>query len=599
MYETADFSGSIAPLPPEAVAAFCELAARVEARSQIVWGEHCTECAFPHCYASCDFYTPRLDGHCRRFEGGVGRAWSGGTLLGRVRFKKWGKLEGEGPVRRLSAPLARRRETLDHLVSPAINLLATAPRVYRPATRKFNLLKMLASKGPSGSPSCFVAEIWCDDGAPPPLLLNILPRTGTSAGFRARLDFDRGYNRRFIPIAEIAAQVDLNSDFLIQLSMSGDNEDYEYVFGLIDFVWLKGEAATLASSEGPTKIKPKQPKIKCVVWDLDNTVWRGTLAEDGAEALVVAPEIRAAIEELDRRGILQSVASKNDPEPALQVLTKFGLSDFFLFPQINWGAKSVSLRRIADSLDISLDTFAFVDDQAFERGEVGEALPEVMTATEAEASNLLTQPRFAMPATAESGGRRQMYRTEERRQSTYRDSGVDYLSFLRNSGIELQIANLSELSAERAYELSQRTNQLNVSGARYSRTDIAALLAPDSPEQGVTFSCHDKFGDYGIVGLCVFDKGSGRVRAFMMSCRVQRRMVENAFFAWLVAQLRARGTGPALEIDFKRTARNEASLRMLGDLGFALSPPDAQEGVFIRDLDLTFANSDIVRVVAS
>src|SRR5690625_82784 len=109
-------------------------------------------------------------------------------------------------------------------------------------------------------------------------------------------------------------------------------------------------------------------KVKCVVWDLDNTVWDGVLLE--GEGLVVRPGIREAMETFDKRGILQSIASKNEFEPAWERLEKFGLAEFFLYPQIGWGAKSESIRKIAEELNIGLDTFAFFDDQPFERDEV-------------------------------------------------------------------------------------------------------------------------------------------------------------------------------------------------------------------------------------
>src|SRR5439155_13254080 len=151
---------------------------------------------------------------------------------------------------------------------------------------------------------------------------------------------------------------------------------------------------------------------KCVVWDLDNTIWRGTLAEEGLEGLTLNPTIRRTVDELDRRGILQSVASKNDPEPALAALEAFGLRDYFLFPQIGWTPKSAAIERIAQLLDIGLDTFVFVDDQAFERGEVREMLPVVTVLSDADLPTLLENPLFQVPITKESVARRSMYLAE-------------------------------------------------------------------------------------------------------------------------------------------------------------------------------------------
>src|SRR6202040_4408207 len=102
----------------------------------------------------------------------------------------------------------------------------------------------------------------------------------------------------------------------------------------------------------------KETGIKCVVWDLDDTLWQGTLLE--GEDLVLTPGVKDAVQELDNRGILQSIVSKNDHDAALQKLAAFGLDEYFLYPQINWGNKSDSIQCIANELGIRLDTFAFV-----------------------------------------------------------------------------------------------------------------------------------------------------------------------------------------------------------------------------------------------
>src|SRR5262249_59407229 len=169
------------------------------------------------------------------------------------------------------------------------------------------------------------------------------------------------------------------------------------------------------------------------------TIWHGTLAEDGPEALVLDPVAVSTIVELDRRGILQSIASKNDPEITLATLEKFKLREYFLFPQIGCDPKSDSLKRIAEMLDIDLNTFVFIDDQPFERGEVLEALPMVTVLPDAEIPRLLTSPLFDVPATAESAKRRSMYQVEELRQSTFTSSGTDYLTFLYGCRSQLVI----------------------------------------------------------------------------------------------------------------------------------------------------------------
>ncbi|MDQ1740745.1 MAG: hypothetical protein QOE53_2397, partial [Pseudonocardiales bacterium] len=130
---------------------------------------------------------------------------------------------------------------------------------------------------------------------------------------------------------------------------------------------------TKPASTAPTK--PVRGRIKCIVWDLDNTLWDGVLLED--EAVTMRPWVSQHIKRLDEMGILQSVASKNDRASAMAKLAELGLSDIFLYPQVNWNAKSSSIQLIAKALNLGLDAFAFVDDQEFERAEVAHELPAV------------------------------------------------------------------------------------------------------------------------------------------------------------------------------------------------------------------------------
>src|SRR5215207_9813937 len=130
---------------------------------------------------------------------------------------------------------------------------------------------------------------------------------------------------------------------------------------------LDTDALSHAAAVDAAKKKEKQ-SIKCVVWDLDDTVWDGILLED--REVKLRPHVVRILETLDGRGILHSIASRNDRDLALAKLQEFGLDEYFLYPQINWGSKAASIARIAQDLNIGLDAIAFVDDQPFEREEV-------------------------------------------------------------------------------------------------------------------------------------------------------------------------------------------------------------------------------------
>jgi FkbH-like protein len=597
MHETLSPNARVRPRISHAVIKhFRELEDSVIARSQIVWEEHCTECAFPTCYASCSFYTPRQDLHCRRFAKGIVPSVIDGLQLMSVEFRKWGKLEGVGPNGMIKARSARRRARVDHLVSEVITRYTPSYRLSRIAKNRWNALKTMAQLNSNeAEPDAFLIEAYRDDAGPTlPCTLTIVSKELNSGLYQTRFELVQGYNRVFASRIEIEARVDLSKPYLIQIEPVGNTINQEILFGILDFVRLRSSATKINEPWKSTKHLSKDAKertAKCVVWDLDNTLWRGTLAEDGMEVLVVDQITRDAVLELDRRGILQSVVSKNDPEPAFAALEAFGLREYFLFPQISWEPKSQALRRLAELLDISIDSFVFIDDQAFERGEVKDALPTVTVL--ADSDNLLDRPLFDVPATAESAKRRSMYQVEERRQAVFSNSELDYISFLRGCAITIDIAALSTGHIDRAYELSQRTNQLNVSGRRYSRDEIESMLKKDSRSCGFILRCEDRFGDYGIIGLCVIDRHAPIVESFMMSCRVQRKRVEHAFFAWLCRYFHHRGA-KSISIQYQRTQRNAASIKMLGELGFDYREQGPERGLFVRDTATRFPDHDVV-----
>jgi FkbH-like protein len=386
-----------------------------------------------------------------------------------------------------------------------------------------------------------------------------------------------------VPAKTIAAAIDLSSPYLVQIEPVGEAEGVSAIFGLTDFV-------AFAAAEAPAA--EAAPLVKVVVWDLDETLWHGTLAEDGAAALTLRPEAVAAIKALDAKGVLHSIASKNDAAEAMAALRGFGLADYFLHPQIGWEPKSGAVARIAAAVDLGLDAFAFIDDQAFERAEVTAAHPAVRALPETAVVGLAEHPWFAHPVTPESAARRALYQAEARRTEVAAAVGGDYLAFLRDSKLVLAIAPLGEADVERVFELSQRTNQLNFTGAKLTRDAVRAMMEPDPNSARLTLRCADRFGDYGLIGFADLDLAAGELGAFFMSCRVQRKRVEHAAFTYLAGLLRAAGH-TVFRVRFAPTARNGAAAVLLGDLGFREG--DADDQFWERPLGLAFDDSDIVR----
>jgi methoxymalonate biosynthesis protein len=304
--------------------------------------------------------------------------------------------------------------------------------------------------------------------------------------------------------------------------------------------------------------------VKCLVWDLDNTLWQGTLVEDGEVAL--AEQIRAVVVALDARGILQSVASKNDHEPAWARLEQLGLADYFVLPQISWGPKSAAVRRIADKLSFAYGTMAFVDDQATERAEVTYHLPDVRCYPASEVLSLPDRPEFQPTVTEDSRRRRQMYQAGFRRDS-FRDAfaGTDE-DFLRTLDLELRIGRATDTELARVEELTLRTSQMNATGVHYSDATLRGLLA-DPTHEVLVITMSDRFGPHGAVGVVLLERHPAvwHIKLLATSCRVVSLGAGATLLRWLLDQ--SARAGVHLAADFRRTDRNrmmEVAYRFAG-----------------------------------
>ncbi len=269
----------------------------------------------------------------------------------------------------------------------------------------------------------------------------------------------------------------------------------------------------------------KLTAVKCVVWDLDNTVWEGVLLE--GDSLKLRQDVVEVIKTLDERGILHAIASRNEHEPAMAQLQAFGIDHYFIYPQINWNPKSESVAQIAADINIGLDTLAFVDDQPFEREEVQFTHPELLCFDAANVQELLTHPRL-MPRfiTAESKLRRHMYQSDIQRKTAESDFTGNNEAFLANLNMVFTIKPAQEEDLQRAEELTMRTNQLNTTGYTYSYEELDQLRQSDDHLLLVS-TLDDCYGTYGTIGLALVEKGETfwTVKLLLMSCRVMSRGV--------------------------------------------------------------------------
>ncbi|MEV0129717.1 HAD-IIIC family phosphatase [Dactylosporangium sp. NPDC050688] len=322
---------------------------------------------------------------------------------------------------------------------------------------------------------------------------------------------------------------------------------------------------------------PAEPadRVKCVVWDLDDTLWLGTLSEGSAGPL--RPQVRHILTTLDQRGVLHSIASKNDPDRAIARLRQLGVEEFFLHPQISWLPKSELVRAVATELNIGLDTLLFIDDSPFERAEVAHAHPQVRCVDAAALDDLLTRPELDAVVTPEAGRRRELYRQAEVRRRYEDDFRGPRSDFLASLGLRLTIAPAVPEDLLRAAELTERTHQLNTTGLVFSAADLAAVL-PDPGQTLLVIGLEDRFGSYGTVGLVLLarDRDEWRIRLLLMSCRVMGRNVGGVVLAWLAQQCDAAGV--QLTADFLPNEVNRPMYVVYRLAGFADDGDDSADG---------------------
>jgi FkbH-like protein len=555
----------------------------VSMRTVLPWGEHCTECVWPTCYSSCDLYEARPGGNCRRFIDGMVRIDSskvlGGYLL-KIRFKRWAKLWTVGNICLHSIRQAERIEARDRRIGLMIQNLVMPSSVRRVVSgKRYSFKKRMtrAARPSTVKPSSFMLE--CYNPGENSIRISLTVRSQDSARkfpYQALLEAKPGFSRIRTPFQEINEVVSLEEPFSLELIPNDVPDGTTLYFGVMEFV------KEIAS---PAHKSPTKPKVKCVVWDLDNTLWDGVLIEDGESKLRLKPGIREVIEELDRRGILQSVASKNNASDAMNVLKSLNLAEYFLFPQISWNPKSESIASIVQQMNLGAESVLFIDDSSFELEQVQTVLPEVRVVRAEEYRKLLSRPDFDVPVTEESANRRKLYQLENTRQTIQKSFGEDYKAFLGHCDIRMTLSAMTTENLERVHELTQRTNQMNFSGNRYDRARLAELLQSLHLDTYV-IKCQDKFGSYGVVGFAIIDKREPRLTDLMFSCRIQAKRVEHTFLAYIIDKYTSQ-TQPAFFANYRRTSRNEPSGRVFTDLGF-------QESTLIDGVSLLTITRDAV-----
>lgn len=324
-----------------------------------------------------------------------------------------------------------------------------------------------------------------------------------------------------------------------------------------------------------TVLSTELPRIKCCVFDLDNTLWHGIIREDGPSGVAPRWNVIDTLHDFSNRGILLAICSKNDPQEAdhLPALLDKSVFEKFVAVKLNWLPKSHNIQEIAKELNIGIDTIAFFDDNERERAEVAQNCPSVKIFTEHDIVRALSLPEFenAGGATEEALTRTQKYHEQNKRKEveTTFDS-ENYDSFLTSCQFKLRLERPGPGEFSRIEELILRSNQLN---ATMKRTDKAQLLEMYKDAEHYEFfiaDLSDRFGSYGLIGVVVAEKKTNNVWSIVelaFSCRAMGRKVEHALINHLTHVAQREGA-KELQLNFIHTPKNKEILKILKELNF-------------------------------
>ncbi|MBN1675430.1 MAG: HAD-IIIC family phosphatase [Kiritimatiellae bacterium] len=333
---------------------------------------------------------------------------------------------------------------------------------------------------------------------------------------------------------------------------------------------------------------------KCLVLDLDNTLWGGVVGEDGPDGIQLGDEapglaykqFQRVLKAYKETGVLLALCSRNnlaDVEPVLASHREMILRPpDFAAVRINWNSKADNLRELAADLNIGLESMVFVDDEVRERELVRQALPEVAVldlppdpALYAQA--LLEHHAFdKLALTAEDKRRTALYREEKARADAQQSAG-SFEAYLHSLRIRATVRAVDDADFPRVHQLVGKTNQFNLTTIRYPEAELRRMLS--NPAARVyALRVQDRFGDSGLTGVAVlkFEADTCVIETLLLSCRILGRTIETAFLAFLAARAAERGAARLLG-RFRPTPKNRPAASFYGEHGFSRAA-DAPDG---------------------
>lgn len=325
---------------------------------------------------------------------------------------------------------------------------------------------------------------------------------------------------------------------------------------------------------------------KCIVLDLDNTLWGGVIGEDGFNGIKLGPEppgntyleFQRVLLSLFQRGIILAINSKNNKDDAMKVIEEHPYmilkKEHFASMRINWNDKVSNIKEIANELNIGEDSMVFFDDDPINREFMKLNMPQILTIDLPKdpsqyAETIKKMNEFdILNITDEDTKRGKMY-VEQQKRTNLEQATPNLESFLKNLELKILIKNSNEFTIPRISQLTLKTNQFNLTTKRYQESDIKKIS--DDDEYIVRcVQVEDKFGDNGITGVFIVNKTSPKewfIDTFLLSCRVMGREVEKAILGYIINQAKENNV-ELIKTQFIPTQKNKPIEDFLPNCGF-------------------------------
>ncbi len=375
--------------------------------------------------------------------------------------------------------------------------------------------------------------------------------------------------------------------------------------------WMERLAASWISYIRPLRL----PAKKCIVLDCDNTLWGGVLGEEGIHGIHLGPtpqgrpflELQKYLLSLYHTGVLLALNSRNTAEDVAHVLEHHPHTvlrqQHFAGMRVNWQDKVSNMRELSEELNLGLDSFVFLDDDALQRDMVREMLPEVRVVElpNDPALYVRTLMEFdefsSFEFTKEDEQRGAMYAQDRQRRAVAATTG-SIEDYLRTIEIQASIARATPMTIPRIAQLTQKTNQFNTTTRRYSEAEIQSFAA--RPEMLVlSLAAKDKFGDNGITGVAIVDardSAAWRIVTFLLSCRVLGRRLEQTLLADVMERARANGARTLLG-EFIPTEKNAPAKEFYEQNGFSFSGKEGSIERWTYKLEHSYPFPEGVKVI--